>query len=524
MTVVSLTNMISEGTQWAAAFPGCIAYARNATDAPQIPVNCRGTNSIIGRIINENTNLDLARVVNMSVTPVTAAPGDQVVITITYQLPTITPIFQSMFGRNLTLTAQSIELVRGTDVPTYPGGHTDQPPNLSPISPVSYVSYQCDHGNAKLTWAAVAGVSGYDIFQGPVTTHASASYSFSTTADPVVFPTTGVPGAGASAVLNITTFNDDGAGHFTLGTPYTLTVSCAVMKPLNSIAYSCQPHGATFTWNMPTNVGNSLDLAVSYYRIYYGGTSTQIGSNFAAVSNPQSASILFAANPPDGTRSYEIQAFDSFGNPAGPRSDPVTLGCLPHYADLALSLVGNPSPYVVRANQLVYTLTVTNGGALAATNVVMVDTLDPNEHFSSVSVVPSSPDCIYENPTLIPDVKCTFASMADGESKIITITVTAPDALTTITNSATVSSDLEDNDSSNNWRSITTTVTDPPDVAITMSGTPSVVAVGGSVTYTLTVTDGPEAPVGGLTVMTDPLPAGLTFGGCTPAPCNYISD
>src|SRR5258706_7699863 len=216
MTVVSLTNMISEGTQWAAAFPGCIAYARNATDAPQIPVNCRGSNSIIGRIINENTNLDLARVVNMSVTPVTAAPGDQVVITVTYQLPTITPIFQSMFGRNLTLTAQSIELVRGTDVPTYPGGHTDQPPNLSAISPVSYVSYQCDHGNAKLTWAAVAGVSVYDIFQGPVTTHASASYSFSTTADPVVFPTTGVPGAGASAVLNITTFNDDGAGHFTL--------------------------------------------------------------------------------------------------------------------------------------------------------------------------------------------------------------------------------------------------------------------------------------------------------------------
>src|SRR5258708_11353073 len=241
MTVVSLTNMISEGTQWAAAFPGCIAYARTATDAPQIPVNCRGSNSIIGRIINENTNLDLARVVNMSVAPVTAAPGDQVVITVTYQLPTVTPIFQAMFGRNLTLSSQSTELVRGTDVPSYHGGTMTQPPNLSPVSPVTYVSYQCNNGNAVLTWAAVAGVSGYDIFSGPVTTHASASYSFSSATDPVVYTTIGVPGPGGSQALNITTFNDDGAGHFTEGTPYTLTVSCPVMKPTIT-NWTCQPH------------------------------------------------------------------------------------------------------------------------------------------------------------------------------------------------------------------------------------------------------------------------------------------
>src|SRR5262245_34291873 len=88
MTTVSLESMIGEGAQWAASYPGCIAYAQNATNAAQVPPTCRGTNSIIGRILTENTDIDPANIVALWVTPTTAAPGDQIVISITYQMPT----------------------------------------------------------------------------------------------------------------------------------------------------------------------------------------------------------------------------------------------------------------------------------------------------------------------------------------------------------------------------------------------------------------------------------------------------
>src|SRR5947209_4919721 len=72
MSLISLDNMINEGIQWAAAYPQCIPYAANATNASQIPANCRGTNSIIGRMVNENTDIDQGHIIAMSVTPTTA--------------------------------------------------------------------------------------------------------------------------------------------------------------------------------------------------------------------------------------------------------------------------------------------------------------------------------------------------------------------------------------------------------------------------------------------------------------------
>src|SRR5437867_2581045 len=76
MTKVALDSMISEGAHWAAAYPACIPYAQNATNATYVPVNCRGTNSVIGRMILESNDLNRSLFVAMSVTPVSAAAGD----------------------------------------------------------------------------------------------------------------------------------------------------------------------------------------------------------------------------------------------------------------------------------------------------------------------------------------------------------------------------------------------------------------------------------------------------------------
>jgi uncharacterized repeat protein (TIGR01451 family) len=182
-------------------------------------------------------------------------------------------------------------------------------------------------------------------------------------------------------------------------------------------------------------------------------------------------------------------------------------------------MVANPTPYVVVGNALVYTISVTNTGPLAAVNVVMTDTLDPNETYVS------SPGCALNTTTMPYHVECDVANIAAGATATFTITVTAPNtAGITLTESAMVVSDMDDSNMGDNTASLTTLVTLPPDMAVTMSGSPSAVALGGSVTYTINVSVGADAPAAGVTVVSDPLPAGLVYGSCTPAPsttCQY---
>jgi uncharacterized repeat protein (TIGR01451 family) len=106
---------------------------------------------------------------------------------------------------------------------------------------------------------------------------------------------------------------------------------------------------------------------------------------------------------------------------------------LAEQADLEISKADSPDPVTVGDN-LTYTITVTNLGPDAATNVVVTDTLP-----SGVTFVSASPGCVHSAGV----VTCNLGNIPAGDSVTITIvvTVTAPG---TISNTATVTSDTLD--------------------------------------------------------------------------------
>lgn len=131
--------------------------------------------------------------------------------------------------------------------------------------------------------------------------------------------------------------------------------------------------------------------------------------------------------------------------------------------DLAIAKADDPDPATAGAN-LTYTLTVTNGAAPDATNVVVTDTLPSGVSF--VSAVATQGTCAQDSGT----VTCGLGTLSSGSTATVTIIVTVDqNTLGVIINNATVASDEFDPDGSNNTTTESTTVNPnaPPTASIT---------------------------------------------------------
>jgi uncharacterized repeat protein (TIGR01451 family) len=115
--------------------------------------------------------------------------------------------------------------------------------------------------------------------------------------------------------------------------------------------------------------------------------------------------------------------------------------------DLALTMTDAPDPVAARGN-VTYTLTVANQGASPAPGAAVVDTLPAGVTFSSASAGCSQAAGV---------VTCELGSLAGGASTAVTITVTTK-ARGTLTNTASVSANVSDPDTSDNTATETTTV------------------------------------------------------------------
>jgi uncharacterized repeat protein (TIGR01451 family) len=182
----------------------------------------------------------------------------------------------------------------------------------------------------------------------------------------------------------------------------------------------------------------------------------------------------------------------------------------PQHADLALAkTVSNSTPNV--GDTITFTVTLTNAGPDAATNVTVQDLLPAGLTF--VSATPS--EGTYNNTT--------------GAWNVGTVTTATPQVLTiqakvvsptAQTNTASVShSDQFDPNTGNNSGSSTETP-QQADLALTKTVSNPHPNVGDAVTFTLTLTDlGPNTATN-VTVQ-DLLPTGLTFVSATPSQGNY---
>jgi uncharacterized repeat protein (TIGR01451 family) len=178
----------------------------------------------------------------------------------------------------------------------------------------------------------------------------------------------------------------------------------------------------------------------------------------------------------------------------------------PAEADLSVAKTG-PSSVQVSAS-LAYTLWAGNAGPDVATGVTVTDPLPVGTTYVSASGTGWA--CGHAAGT----VTCTRPQLAVGAAPPIVLSVTAPQSAGLITNTVSVGSAVVDPVGGNNTDSASTMVLEPgapqADVWLTKAVHQSVVAVGSTAVYTLTVGNaGPD--VATAVVVTDPLPAGMTY-------------
>lgn len=177
--------------------------------------------------------------------------------------------------------------------------------------------------------------------------------------------------------------------------------------------------------------------------------------------------------------------------------------------NLQITKTDSPDPVVLPGGNITYNITVTNLGPEPATGVAVSDTLPGNVTFVSVD----APGV--HNAGVI---TATIGDLAASASVSFNVVVQGPATPDTVSNTATVTGNETDPQPSNNSATASTTIRNPQanlGVVITDPADCSV-GVGGTVTYTVTVTNvGPEAANNVVVVNT--LPDDATFLSSNPA-------
>lgn len=308
------------------------------------------------------------------------------------------------------------------------------------------------------------------------------------------------------------------AAQVTVGDTLTYTVTVTNNGPDIATAVSIEdtlPPTVTVNSITPSGAGNCTQngsvVTCTWPSIGSGGSE-----NVVIEVIPQVAGTL-TNNASAGTDDYDPDPSDD-DDSTDTTVNPVSQDT----ANLSVSKTANPDPVTV-GNSLVYTVTVTNAGPQAATNVEVTDTLPAGLTADSISQGNFTCNGVGSNV-----VTCTLGSLAVG-SDSFDITVT-PDSAGTITNTAVAGADQIDNDPGNNTIVLDTTVNPAgvpnTDLSITKTASPDPAFVNQPLVYTLTVSNtGSNQAIDVTVTDTLPLPAQSINAGvfsCTGLGTNSI--
>jgi len=261
-----------------------------------------------------------------------------------------------------------------------------------------------------------------------------------------------------------------------------------------------------------------------------GGGADEAAQTIQAfvVSNDNNA--LFAVQPAiavDGALSYTLAA-DTTGSATvsvqvrddgGVDNGGIDLSPLQTFtisvdaqAELSISKLVEPTT-VLAGEAVTWTVTVSNAGPSAASNVVVTDVLPAG--LSNVVTFGCSND-----PAALPECQLDTIAAGDQAQFIITADVD-PDVLGELVNTATVSTDTAEADTDNNAATATVTVDSAADLSLAKLISNDPVTAGTSVNYTLTVSNaGPSTALAVVVndLLDDELLQNAVASGCSNDP------
>jgi uncharacterized repeat protein (TIGR01451 family) len=186
-------------------------------------------------------------------------------------------------------------------------------------------------------------------------------------------------------------------------------------------------------------------------------------------------------------------------------------------ADLAVTKADSPDP-VVAGTDLTYDITLNNLGPNDAVNASLTDTTPANTTFRSFAQT-SGPAFSCSVPAVggTGTVSCTISTFGAGATAtfrlVVRVNASTPNG-TTLSNTATATSDTFDPVPGNNSATATTSVITRADLSVTKSGAPDPVNAGGNITYTINVANAGPSDAQNVS-LSDATPANTTFVSTT---------
>jgi uncharacterized repeat protein (TIGR01451 family) len=302
-------------------------------------------------------------------------------------------------------------------------------------------------------------------------------------------------------LVDVSVTKSDSADPVDAGSQFSYTVVVSNTGPSTA-------SGVTLTDLLPAGVSFSSGTTTQGTISESSGTVTASLGALAAGASETVTIIVDVAGTTSGTitNNASVTSVEADSNSANNSTTEDTT--IVPVVDLVVAKSDNPDA-VNAGGLLTYTVLVTNNGPSPATSVTLTDILPTAVAFDSGSATQGT---VTESSGTVTASLGTLAS--EASATVTLLTTVANSASGTITNSASVVATETETNTANNSDTEPTTVTPVIDLSITKTDDVDPVDAGGTLVYSLVVTNaGPSTATG--VIVTDVIPGDVTFVSST---------